>query len=820
MKRLFFVVSLLVMLSLLAAPARAQTAKSKTIFTAADQGSAKPSQKPANILLIIMDDVGIDQMTSFGYGCAGGPKCDNEQPPYNNLAPLMPNIDAIAHAGIRFRNTWSMPECSPGRAVMFTGRYPLRSNILQAIGPRDLNNSQVAIWEMTTPKLLQQANYSSGMFGKFHLGGPENNEFENGAPASIGWDYFYGWLAGLPGSLDTTAGGAGPEGAYSCGFVPMAGDVGGTDSGACYVPSRSSVTCKALSGTNPEGDSVGLQCLTQGGVLVPDAACQRKPPKSVEEAFDKLENAHYVSPLVINRGGKAEEVPLRDGPGRGFRATIEVDAAIQWINQQSASAKPWMATVAFSADHTPLQPPPGKLLSTETRKLVSDVIKPGNACTTTGDQNKNVQLMSNALIEGMDTEFGRLLVETSIAHRSGDGRTVIYNPQDSNTVIVIVGDNGSLGSTVKVPFDGSRAKATAYQTGAWVPLIVAGPMVVDAGRDVNSMVNVADMFEFFGEVAGIDVKKSVPRQLDSYPMMPYLTNPTQASLRSGNFTQGGFNIQKDGAHNGPCVVPFPEGVEIPPYFPSETTGICSQVPVSKSVCEDNYGVWWGEGADSCLLSKQCNFKGVAECWQVNKAIYENNPATYEKKKVVQLTNEYSAERNEKYKLIHNVAMDYDPKGNGPVPQTSIELYEINENKSTMTSTPKIDSIYTFGADGKPAGCGNVLPVVRFPLCTPLCTLDPYSCDTDKLTAEQLENYNALRKEMDTTLASAPACPGDGNGDGVVNQKDVEDWRQIWTTWGLSSHYDFPEPNGTYDGLTDLYDLGVILEHWGACPQPN
>lgn len=142
----------------------------------------KNKTKSPNILLIIMDDVGIDQMKSFGYGSIPDPS----QTGPNNIPPRMPNIDAIASGGVRFRNTWAMPECSPSRAVMFTGRYPLRSNILQAIGPSDLNNSHVATWEVTTPKLLKQANYSSGMFGKFHLGGPENNEFGDGAPASLG----------------------------------------------------------------------------------------------------------------------------------------------------------------------------------------------------------------------------------------------------------------------------------------------------------------------------------------------------------------------------------------------------------------------------------------------------------------------------------------------------------------------------------------------------------------------------------------------------------------------------------------------------------
>src|SRR3546814_1647113 len=54
----------------------------------------------------------------------------------------------------------------------------------------------------------------------------------------------------------------------------------------------------------------------------------------------------------------------------------------------------------------------------------------------------------------------------------------------------------------------------SYQTGVWDPLIIAGPQVQQPDREVDHMVNVVDLFEFFGEVAGIDVHKEVPRIID------------------------------------------------------------------------------------------------------------------------------------------------------------------------------------------------------------------------------------------------------------------------------------------------------------------
>ena len=72
-----------------------------------------------------------------------------------------------------------------------------------------------------------------------------------------------------------------------------------------------------------------------------------------------------------------------------------------------------------------------------------------------------------------------------------------------------------------------------------MPLIVSGPLVVSPDREVTSMINIADLFELFGEIAGIDVHQVVPSRIlwIRLPMLPYLTNPNQPSIRTSNFTQ-------------------------------------------------------------------------------------------------------------------------------------------------------------------------------------------------------------------------------------------------------------------------------------------
>ena len=663
----------------------------------------------------------MDQMKVFGYG--------------GLTPPNLPNINAVAAAGVRFRNAWSMPECSPGRAAMFVGRYPQRTKIYQAIGPNDLANSQLSPFDMTTPKLLKQANYESAMFGKFHLAGPENNADGLGTPAALGWDYFYGWVGGLPASIDSTAGGVATPGTHACGFVPSA-VAGGADAGACYQPDNS---CAAITGSVASGDVAGKRCLVSGGIFVPNAACQSTPPAGLN--FSK-QNAYYVSPLVINSGSTVTEVALTDSRARGYRTKIEADAAISWIKSRPAS-RPWMATVSFSAPHTPFQQAPGSLT------LPGGALTDNLNCKALVDQ----RVLQNQMTEALDAEFGRILVETGLATRSTDG-SLVYNAQASNTMVVIVGDNGTLGNSVKAPFSIARAKGTAYQTGVWDPLIIAGPLVKRPNREVDHMVNMVDVYRLFGEIAGIDVAAVVPRVIDSAPLLAYLSNPDQSSIRQLNFTTGGYNIQANGGRNGPCVI---------------SQSSCTQIPVSKAVCEDNNGVWWGAGAtDSSVFNRPT---GYQSCCQVNQALSKAGQT------LVTINPEVStAIRNDKYKIVQNTIQTYDADAGSCSAVVSTEFYEVDQAKPI----PKLDN-----ADL------NLL-------------LQPLS--------PQLQGiYDALHAQLTALLASQPDCPGDGNMDGTVDAQDELNWLQRIKNWVLSSVYDF-----TYDGLTDSADAQVIRANQGAC----
>src|SRR5262249_33010437 len=138
------------------------------------------------------------------------------------------------------------------------------------------------------------------------------------------------------------------------------------------------------------------------------------------------------------------------------------------------------------------------------------------------------KIMGDLMLFAIDKEIGRLLVSTGLAKQGTSGE-LIYRPEATNTMIVIVGDNGTWLASVKFPYPPLRAKATPYQTGVSAPLVVSGPLVREPGRSVSQMVNCVDLFQLFGEIAGVDVRAVVPAShiLDSQPVLPYLTNPNQ-----------------------------------------------------------------------------------------------------------------------------------------------------------------------------------------------------------------------------------------------------------------------------------------------------
>lgn len=129
------------------------------------------NERPCNIVLVLADNLGWGELGCYGGGALRG-------------APT-PRIDALAQEGMRFLNFNVESDCVPTRSALMTGRHPIRTGALQSV-PAGLPQG-IHPWERTLPQLLKEAGYSTGMFGKWHLGDRDGR-----FPHQRGFDEWYG----------------------------------------------------------------------------------------------------------------------------------------------------------------------------------------------------------------------------------------------------------------------------------------------------------------------------------------------------------------------------------------------------------------------------------------------------------------------------------------------------------------------------------------------------------------------------------------------------------------------------------------------------
>jgi arylsulfatase B len=140
------------------------------VFVFMAQAANKTKKNKPNILILLADDL--------GYGDVG----------FHGSDIQTPNIDRLANEGVKLEQFYSCPMCSPTRAGLMTGRYPIRYGLMRSVVP-PYREFGLSTDEETVADMLGKAGYNyRGIIGKWHLG----HRRQKWLPINRGFTYFEG----------------------------------------------------------------------------------------------------------------------------------------------------------------------------------------------------------------------------------------------------------------------------------------------------------------------------------------------------------------------------------------------------------------------------------------------------------------------------------------------------------------------------------------------------------------------------------------------------------------------------------------------------
>jgi arylsulfatase A-like enzyme len=134
---------------------------------------AAPAMSQPNIVYIVSDDQGWKDVGFHGSDIR------------------TPNIDKLAQTGARLEQFYAQPMCTPTRAALMTGRYPLRYGLQTAV-ILSAHRYGLATDEWLLPQALKEAGYETAIVGKWHLGHADRKYW----PRQRGFDHQYGPMIG------------------------------------------------------------------------------------------------------------------------------------------------------------------------------------------------------------------------------------------------------------------------------------------------------------------------------------------------------------------------------------------------------------------------------------------------------------------------------------------------------------------------------------------------------------------------------------------------------------------------------------------------
>jgi arylsulfatase len=122
------------------------------LLTSAQKPAPPLAGKRPNIVFILTDDQGYGDLS-----CHGNPVLKT------------PNMDRLHDEGVRFTDFHVSPTCAPTRSALMTGRHEFKNGVTHTI----LERERLTLKATTLPQVLKSAGYTTGIFGKWHLGDEE-----------------------------------------------------------------------------------------------------------------------------------------------------------------------------------------------------------------------------------------------------------------------------------------------------------------------------------------------------------------------------------------------------------------------------------------------------------------------------------------------------------------------------------------------------------------------------------------------------------------------------------------------------------------------
>jgi len=110
--------------------------------------AAKVDARP-NVIIVLTDDQGYGELS-----CHGNPIIQT------------PNLDRLHAESVRFTDFHVSPTCAPTRCALMTGRHEFKSGVTHTIFERE----RMSLKATTLAQVLKSAGYTTGIFGKWHLG--------------------------------------------------------------------------------------------------------------------------------------------------------------------------------------------------------------------------------------------------------------------------------------------------------------------------------------------------------------------------------------------------------------------------------------------------------------------------------------------------------------------------------------------------------------------------------------------------------------------------------------------------------------------------